>query len=257
MQWIDEGIVLGFRRLGESGVILELMTRAHGRHLGFVHGGRSRRMAPVLQPGNSVEVVWRARIDEQLGHFTVEPTILRAARLMGSAAALFGVATLASHLRLLAERDPHPTIYDSATILFDGLDEPSAMLAGLVRFELALLGELGFGLDLSVCASTGSPDDLAFVSPKSGRAVGRLAGERYRAKLLVLPPFLLPDAHDSEDAASTKRIPTEDVLAGFRLTGFFLDLHVFDPRGQTSPVERTRLIALAADRTTVSAMIAT
>jgi DNA repair protein RecO (recombination protein O) len=127
---------------------------------------------------------------------------------MSSAAALFGVATLASHLRLLPERDPHPAIYDSATLLFDALDDPGAMLAGLVRFELALLGELGFGLDLSACASTGSPHDLAFVSPKSGRAVGRLAGERYRTKLLALPPFLLPAA-EGDDAASATIIPTE------------------------------------------------
>jgi DNA repair protein RecO (recombination protein O) len=113
MQWADEGLVLGVRRHGETSAILELMTRGHGRHLGLVHGGRSRRMQPVLQPGNSVEAVWRARLDDQLGHFTVEPAVSRAARLISSPASLYALATLAAHLRLLPERDPHPGLIEA------------------------------------------------------------------------------------------------------------------------------------------------
>src|SRR5829696_2086869 len=117
MHWSDDGVVLGCRKHGESGVILELMTREYGRHLGLVHGGRSRRLQPVLQPGNTVHAVWRARLDEHLGTYAVEGEDLRSARLMTSPLALYGIAAMAALLRLLPERDPHPSLFESATVL--------------------------------------------------------------------------------------------------------------------------------------------
>jgi DNA repair protein RecO (recombination protein O) len=229
MEWRDEGIIIGLRRHGESSVILELMTRAHGRHLGLVKGGRSKRMQPLLQPGNSVEVVWRARIDEHLGFYAVEATQLRAARIMASAQALHGINLMGALLRLMSERDPHPALYETAQLIANNLDEPRIAPALLVRFELAILTELGFGLDLSECAATGTCDDLIYVSPKSGRAVCRVAGEPYKDRLLPLPGFLLRSG-DGADLA--------DIVAGFKLTGYFLARDLFGPRGQGEPEAR-------------------
>lgn len=237
MNWSDEGLVLGCRPYGESSVVLELMTRARGRHLGLVRGGRSRRLRAVLQAGNGVSANWRARLDEQLGAYEIEAGAMRAARFMDSPLALYGLATLAGHLRLLPERDPHPDLYEAATIVVEHLAEPEGAAALLVRFELLLLTELGFGLDLSACAATGQTEDLLYVSPRTGRAVGRLAGEPYRERLLGLPGFLL-----DETAAPA----AEQVAAGFRLTGHFLTRHVYEPRKRPEPEERVRLVALAA-----------
>ncbi len=239
MQWSDEGIVLGARSHGESSVILELMTREHGRHIGLVHGGRSRRMAPVLQAGNSVAATWRARLDEHIGHYAVEPDTLRSARLIASPMAIYGVGALALHLRLLPERDPHPGLYAAAIFLLDHLDEASLAPALFIRFELMLLAELGYGLDLSGCAATGQPDDLHYVSPKSGRAVSREAGAPYHDRLLPLPGFLRGEAdlpHPDET----------EIAAGFRLTGFFLESYVWAPQGRSAPDERARFVAQAA-----------
>src|SRR5215216_4393582 len=133
MQWSDEALVLGARRHGESAVILELMTRADGRHLGLVHGGRSKRLSPVLQPGNSVEAVWRARLDEHLGVFTIEGGATRSARLIGSAAALYGIGAMAALLRLVPERDPHPGLYEAAVALAERLDDAAMAPALFVR----------------------------------------------------------------------------------------------------------------------------
>src|SRR5918911_2083159 len=134
MQWSDDGLVLGARRHGETSVILELMTREHGRHLGLVHGGRSRRLQPVLQPGNTVQALWRARLDEHLGTYAVEGEDLRSARLIGSPLALYGVATMAALLRLLPERDPHPGLFEAAAVLLDHLDDPAVAPGLFVRF---------------------------------------------------------------------------------------------------------------------------
>ena len=231
MQWRDEGLVIGVRRHGETSVIAELMTAARGRHLGLVRGGRSRRMQPVLQPGNGVEAVWRARIDEHLGAMTVEATCNRAAVLMGSEAALHGLSWLGQLLRLLPEREPHPALYETALLICDHLAEPLIAPALMVRFELALLRELGFGLDLSRCAATGATHELIYVSPKSGRAVCREAGAPWREKLLPLPEFLHDGARGEVLAA--------DVLAGFRLTAHFLARDLFGPRGGGMPQART------------------
>jgi DNA repair protein RecO (recombination protein O) len=238
MQWSDDGVVLGVRKHGEASVILELMTRQHGRHPGLVHGGRSKKLQPVLQPGNTVHAVWRARLDEHLGSYQVEGGELRAARFMGSPLALYGLATVASLLRFLPERDPHPALYETVTVLVDHLDDSQIVPALFVRFELAILTEFGFGLDLASCAATGAKEDLSYVSPKTGRAVSAAAGEPYKDRLLRLPGFLI--------ARSTADRPRrEDVAAGFALTDFFLRRHIFEPRGQAPPQERARFVALA------------
>ena len=236
MQWSDDAIVIGQRVHGETAVLLELLTREHGRHLGILHGGRSRRIRPVIQPGNGVSATWRARLDEHLGQFTVEGALLRSDRLIASAVALYGVAALALHLRLLPERDPHPLLFEAAAELLDGLADPAQGPALFVRFELMLLTELGYGLDLGSCAATGRHDDLAWVSPKSGRAVSREAGEPYRGRLLALPRFLATDEATPE---------VDDLAAAFRLTGFFLETRVFAPLGRPLPEERARFVAHA------------
>lgn len=241
MQWTDDGLILGVRRQGETSVTLELFTREHGRHLGLVRGGRSRRLRPTLQPGNTVRATWRARLDDHLGAYVVEPLVARAGRLMERADALHGVGHLAGLLRLMAERDPHAALYDAAAIVADHLDDPEAAPALLVRLELAVLAELGFGLDLSACAASGETEDLAYVSPKSGRAVGRAAGAPYAERMFALPPFLL--------ARGANASPTrEDVAAGFRLTGFFLNAHVWEPRGLKPPDARAALLTSIARR---------
>ena len=238
MQWTDEGIVLGARRHGEASVILELMTREHGRHLGLLQGGRSKKLQAVIQAGNGVQAVWRARLDEHLGSFQIEGGDLRAGRFMGSPLALYGLATLSGLLRLLPERDPHPALYDSLAVLVEHLDDPHIGPALFVRFEVAILAEFGFGLDLASCAATGMRDDLRYVSPRSGRAVSAAAGEPYKDKLLKLPGFLI-------GRPSGNRPRREEIEAGFALTEFFLHQHVFEPRGQAAPQERARMVALA------------
>jgi DNA repair protein RecO (recombination protein O) len=239
MQWTDDGIVLGVRRHGEANAILELMTREHGRHLGLVRGGAGSRMRPVLQPGNIVGVVWRARLDEHLGHYTVEPLRLRADVVFGAAHAVYGVTYIAALVRLLPERDPHPEVHAALDEILDHIEAAETVAAMAVRFELQLLSDLGFGLDLSECAASGSHDDLIYVSPKSGRAVSRIAGEPWRDRLLRLPAFLADS--DAEPTA-------DDIAHGFALTGHFLAAHALDPRGATLPPERERFIAAALRR---------
>ena len=245
MDWSDEGIIIGTRRHGETSVIVELMTAAHGRHLGLVRGGRSRSQRPVLQPGNSVVAAWRARLDEHLGTYALEPSTFRAARLMEAPAGLYGIQALAALIRLLPERDPHPGLYAALVTLADLLGDPVLAAGLLVRFELRVLDELGFGLDLERCVATGTRDDLAYVSPKSGRAVSRSAGDPYRDRMLRLPAFLL--------AAPGGHADGEDLAAGFRLTGFFLHRHVYEPRGLHPPEARDRFLALVVPRRPESA----
>lgn len=240
MDWSDEGIIIGTRRHGESSLIVELMTPGHGRHLGLVRGGRSRSQRPVLQAGNSVHVTWRARLDEHLGNYALEPAIFRAAKLMETPTGLYALQALAGLVRLLPERDPHPQIYATLVALVDILDDPVLAAALIVRFELRMLEELGFGLDLERCAATGTNDDLAYVSPKSGRAVSRSAGDPYRSKMLRLPEFLL--------ALPGARPGGDDLIAAFHLTGFFFARHVYEPRGLPPPEARERFVALLARR---------
>lgn len=226
MEWTDDGIVLGVRRHGEASAIVELLTREHGRHLGLVRGAASSRMRPWLQPGNGVHAVWRARLDEHLGTYMIEGTRLRAAGLLASSHAVYGVTHLASLARLLPERDPHGEIHDMLERTLDDFDDVRGAAVHLVRFELAMLGELGFGLDLQHCAATGETADLVYVSPKSGGAVSRTAGEPWRDRLLRLPPFLRQGGDGANDWSD------QDLLDGFALTGRFLLRHVLEPRGQ-------------------------
>lgn len=241
MDWQDEGLILGVRKHGETSAIVEMMTAGHGRHLGLVRGGRSRRMRPVLQPGNSVRASWHARLDEHLGTFSIEATQLRAARLMGSQMAVYGIQSIASHLRLLPERDPHEGLYKAACVLVDNFEHPDVAASLMVRFELALLDELGFGIDLSRCAATGRKDQLSYVSPKSGRAVSFEAGKSWADRMLPLPGFL------DRNSKSWGTVPDfHDILAGFRLSEFFLDRHIYGPRALKNPDERSGFIRVVA-----------
>jgi DNA repair protein RecO (recombination protein O) len=233
MQWTDDGIVLGAKRHGETSVILELMTLERGRHLGLVRGGAGTRLRGALQPGNLLRATWRARLDEHLGYYAVEGLNLRAAGLLGAAHAVHGVTHLAELCRLLAEREPHGRVFAALQAILDGIDDPLIAATLIARFELALLAELGFGLDLSCCAATGTTADLAYVSPRSGRAVSRAAGHDYRDKLLPLPDFL-----QSEVSAPS----AADLRHAFALTGFFLDRHAFAPRGMALPAARARFL---------------
>ncbi|HET7887457.1 MAG TPA: DNA repair protein RecO [Bradyrhizobium sp.] len=226
MEWTDEGIVLGVRRHGESSAIVELLTRSHGRHLGLVRGGAGKRMRPLLQPGNSVTAVWRARLDEHLGYYLIEGTRLRAATLFASSHAVYGVTHLAALARLLPERDPHEDIYEMLEHTIEDFEDAGGAAAHLIRFELAMLAELGFGLDLENCAATGATTDLVYVSPKSGGAVSRSAGAPFHDRLLKLPAFLRQNEGASEWTE-------QDLRDGFALTGLFLMRHVLEPRGQS------------------------
>jgi DNA repair protein RecO (recombination protein O) len=238
MEWTDDGIVLGTRRHGEANAILEVMTRDRGRHLGLVRGGGGSRLRPVLQPGNSVRVVWRARLDEHLGHYTVEPLRLHGASQLAAAHVVYGVIHLSALCRLLPERDPHPDVHDRLADILDHLDNPLAAATQLVRFELRMLAELGFGLDLTSCAATGARSELDYVSPKSGRAVSRGAGAPWQDRLLRLPAFLSDTVTPSLD----------DIADGFALTGFFLARHVLEPRGLAFAEARAGFVAAVLGR---------
>lgn len=248
MQWQDEAIIIGVKRHGETSVIAEVITRTRGRHLGLVRSGRSRAMQPVLQPGNRVEAVWRARLDEHLGEFKLEPLRLRAARLMETATSVYGVQAMGALLRLLPERDPHPHLYEALDVILETMDDPADAGELFVRFELAILNDLGYGLDLAECAATGLREDLVYVSPKSGRAVCRTAGAPYADRLLTLPAFLQEGARVGADTAG--------MAAAFRLTGYFLHRHIYEPRGITQNAARDGFVqaalkALAAAQSSV------
>jgi DNA repair protein RecO (recombination protein O) len=236
MEWRDEGVILGVRKHGESSAIVEVMTRLHGRHLGMARGARSRAMAPTLQPGNSVAVTWRARLDEHMGAWTLEGTRLRSAVIMESAMALHGVNYLGALARLLPERDPHVALHETIELVADHLHVPGTAPALMVRLELAILSELGFGLDLTECAATGARENLIYVSPKSAKAVSRDAGEPWKDRLLPLPGFLVDHSRDV-DALS--------VSDGFRLTGYFLERDVFGARGAPMPPARHAFVTEA------------
>jgi DNA repair protein RecO (recombination protein O) len=231
MQWTGEGIIIGVRRHGETSVIAEAMVEGRGRHLGLVRGGRSSKQAATLQPGNTVQLTWRARIEEHLGTFVVELIDARAADLIADRTRLYAAQLLCDHLRLLPERDPHDRLLGMMARALDAA-EPLALGEALARFELALLEELGFGLDLTSCASTGTTTDLTHVSPKSGRAVSRAAAEPYLDRLFPLPAFL----RVSETASAA------DLRSAFRLTGHFLDEHVWRVRMIDPPATRDAVV---------------
>jgi DNA repair protein RecO (recombination protein O) len=233
MEFIDEAIVLSARRHGEANLVLSALTREHGRHLGLVKGGASRRQRPALEIGNRLKVTWHARLEEQLGAYTIEPLASVAGLLLDSPLRLAALASACAVADLaLPEREPHADVFDATAALLAALTGPAdgaAPLCAYVRWELALLAALGFGLDLSRCAATGETGELAYVSPKSGRAVSLSAGEGYRDRLLPLPGFL----RDARAAAGPA-----DLLAGLRLTGFFLDRHVLPTLAPAASSER-------------------
>jgi DNA repair protein RecO (recombination protein O) len=236
MNWTDEGVILSVRPHAETAAVVELLTREHGRHLGLVHGGRSRKARPILQPGNHVDVTWKARLSEHLGAVTVEPRRSYGAEILDDSTALCALTSLTSLARTLPERDPHPSLFEITLFVLGFLDDPSVWPALYVRWELALLDELGFGLDLSACASTGATTDLIYVSPKSGRAVSAGAGEPYKDRLLSLPPFLRGETRGGVSAS--------DISAGLKLTAHFIESRVFRPHGSDLPDPRQRLPAL-------------
>jgi DNA repair protein RecO (recombination protein O) len=240
MEWSDEAVILAVRPHGETAAVVDLLTREHGRHGGLVYGGRSRKVRPVLQMGNHVTARWKARLPEQLGHVAVELQHGYAAAAMDDAAALAALTTLCTLSGLLAERDPHPNLYEITLFVLGYLDDATVWPALYVRWELALLDELGFGLDLSSCAATGAKDDLVYVSPKSGRAVSAEAGEPYRDRLLALPAFLTRARPTGANAIVTPG----DIAAGLALTSHFLLTRVLGPRERTMPETRTRLAGL-------------
>lgn len=236
MDWTDTGLILSTRPHSENNVIVELLTRNHGRYMGLVRGGASRRQRPALQMGNAVSAEWRARLADHLGSVKIELIEPYAAKAMEDRIALAGIGNLCGLTRLLPERDPHTGIYDAFIFILDHLDNESVWPGLMVRWELELLNDLGFGLDLSECAGTGVREGLKYVSPKSGRAVSLAAGEPYKNKLLRLPKFLLPKQE------SETELGPSDILDGFALTGFFLDRHVLGPRGLEMPESRMRML---------------
>ncbi|MEZ5911298.1 MAG: DNA repair protein RecO [Paracoccaceae bacterium] len=235
MDWRDHGALIAVRTHGESAAIIEVFTEGHGRHAGVVRGGASRRMAPLLQPGAQLDLTWRARLDDHIGAFTVEPLKSRAGALLADRAALAGLAATCALLRFaLPEREPHPLLFRSTMALLDRLGEAEWQTAYL-RWELGFLEEMGFGLDLSRCAATGSRDDLAFVSPKTGRAVSRDGAGDWADRLLPLPACLLGQGPAS----------AAELLQGLRLTGHFLTRWLAPALGDRPlPEARARLVAI-------------
>lgn len=230
MEWRGEALLIGTRRHGEASLIVEAMVVGRGRCLGMVRGGRSPRLAATMQPGNSVQLTWRARLEDHLGTFTVELLQARAAELIADRKRLYLAQIVCEHLHLLPERDPHDRLLAMALNLIDHAPDAAA----LARFELALLEDLGFGLDLERCAATGTTTDLTHVSPKTGRAVSRAAAEPYKERLLKLPSFLFERGNASPD----------DLRAALRLTGHFLDMHFWSARRLDPPATREPLIDL-------------
>lgn len=237
MEWTDEGFVLAARAHGEGSAVVQLLTREHGRHAGLLHGGQSGRNRAHAQPGNQVEAYWRARLPEHLGTYRLEPLRHHAAAVfedadrLGALTAACAVAEIA-----LPEREEHRPVFEGFGILVEAItaDESSGIWpAVFVRWEIGLLAALGFGLDLDSCAATGSNDQLAYVSPRTGRAVSLSAGEPYRDKLLRLPPFLAGGPPPAGD----------DALDGLKLTGHFLARHIFHPLDRPEPRARSSMVA--------------
>lgn len=231
MEWREEGLLLTCRRHGESATIIDVLTKSHGRHAGIVRGGGSRKMAATLQPGTQLDLTWRARLEDHLGTFSVDPIKSRA-HLMTDRKALAGLNALTALLCFaLPEREPHARIYDGTLTVIDMMEREFWPLAYL-RWELSLLDELGFGLDLTACAVTGSNDGLAYISPKSGRAVALSAAGEWADKLLPLSPALIGEGSSDED-----------IRDGLRVTGHFLHTRVAKALGtKPMPGARQRLV---------------
>lgn len=232
IRWRDEGILLAVRKHGETAAIVELFTAAHGLAAGVVRGGAGRRMAPVLQPGAQLAVEWSARLEAHLGHFTVEPERSRVAKVMGDRQALAGLNAVCAMLRFaLAEREPHAGLYARSRAILDLLGQGDLWPLAYLQWELALLEEAGFGLDLSACAVTGVREGLRYVSPRSGRAVSAAGAGAWADRLLPLPGVMLGQGGD--DAG---------IREGLRVTGWFWEHKVAPALSRRLPAARARLI---------------
>ena len=234
MDWRDHGILLSVRRHGETSAIIEVFTEGHGRHAGVVRGGTSRKAAPVLQPGTQLDVEWRARLEDHIGTFRVEPLRSRAAAAMSGRLALSGLNAVCALLGFaLGERETHPALYTRTERLLDLLGQDEVWPLAYLKWELALLEELGFGLDLSRCAATGVNDELIYVSPKSGRAVSRHGAGEWADRMLPLPAFLRDEGPATDEAISE----------GFRLSGHFLENRLAPALGHKPlPEARARFV---------------
>lgn len=235
MDWTDQGAILTMRPHGESAAIIEVFTALHGRHAGVVRGGGSRKMAATLQPGSQVQVAWRARLHDHLGVFTVEPVRARAG-LLADRRALAGLNAVCALLRVcLPEREPHPILYAATIALLDNLEAATDWPPLYLRWEALLLEELGFGLDLSSCAVNGDATDLAFVSPRTGRAVSRAGAGDWADRLMPLPPCLMGQGPAS---------PAE-LAQGLAITGHFLTRELAPLlNDRPLPEARARLVAM-------------
>lgn len=243
MEWQDDGIVLSNQRFGEHDAILEVMTPGHGRARGFVKAGMSRRNKAALQPGNRLRLTWRSRLENNLGRFQVELVHSPLGSLISDGPRMVALAAICAVVAsTMPERECHESVFEALAGYIMLLEaeggQPEVWAGALARIELGILAELGYGLDLSVCAATGTVEDLVFVSPKSGRAVSAAAGAPYRDKLLALPPFLT----EGTDALPSKG----DALSALRLTGFFLERQVWVVAGNGQPDARERLTATLA-----------
>jgi len=237
MQWSDDGIVLSARKHGETSAIVQVLTREKGRHAGLVRGGAGRGARGTLQPGNEVRATWRARLQDHLGNYTVELARARAAHVMSDPLKLAALSSACAIAEAsLPEREAHPAAYDGFQLLLQAIEGSEHWPWLYVRWELGLLGELGFGLDLSACAQTGETEGLAYVSPRTGRAVTSAAAGQYKHRLLKLPAFLSPKGNEE---GSTEA----DIADGLALTGFFMERHVLSPHHTAIPPARERFVA--------------
>ncbi len=235
MQWRDTGTIIHIKPHGETSVIIHAFTREHGRHAGLVRGGRSKRLRPVLQPGNLVDLRWNARLSEHLGVYQIEPLYSRAAMIMGDRLALSALNSMSALcMGALPERQAYPKLYDVFNIWLENLHDDHIWPALYVRFELSLLEALGYGLDLSQCAATGAKENLTHVSPRSGKAVSLAAAEPYLDKLLPLPAFL----------QGKLAVEKGDIEKGLALSGYFLEKRVFNANNTRLPEARTALVQL-------------
>ena len=226
MQWTDDAIVLSAQPHGETSLVVQLLTRERGRHAGRVRGGRSPRTLSIYQTGNLVLASWRARLEEHLGHLACEPVHGYVAALMDDPDRLAALAAAASTAEAaIPEREPHPEVFESLLQLLVALERDPNWAVVYVRWERTLLADLGFGLDLARCAVTGGAEDLAYVSPKTGRAVSRAGAGIYKDRLLRLPPFMV-----AGEAAANTPVPLDDVAEALSLTGFFLQRHALQER---------------------------
>ena len=232
--WSDEGALLSARPLGETSMIVDVFTPQYGRHAGVVRGGVSRKIAPHLQPGAQLALTWKARLNEHIGSFTIEPVRSRAAQAMGDRLALSGLNAVCALLsRVLPEREAHLPLYHRTIALLDLLGQSDVWPLAYLRWEQALLEEMGFAMDLSACAVRGVNEDLAFVSPRTGRAVSRDAAGEWADRLLPLPPVLAGKG-DADDA---------EIVTALGTTGFFIEHRLLKSLGdRPMPAARQRLI---------------